>query len=76
MNLINVTYVCSVMYQDYTEWKNEEAEICVPNVHINRTDNLNLYTQAVTDVTQELCDLIFSSYREKLNMICQGGELI
>ncbi|KAM4531341.1 tripartite motif-containing protein 16-like protein isoform 2-T2 [Odontesthes bonariensis] len=62
--------------QDYTEWKKEEAEICVPNVYINRTDNLNSYTQAVTDVTQELCDLIFSSYREKLSMICQGNRSV
>lgn len=52
------------------------ADVCLPTVYINRMDHLTLYVQVVTDATQELCDLILSSYREKLNLIWKSGECI
>ncbi|XP_044187588.1 E3 ubiquitin-protein ligase TRIM16-like [Thunnus albacares] len=58
--------------QKYSEWKTGEAAVCLPSVYINPMDHLDSYVQVVTDATQELCDLILSCYREKLNMICKS----
>ncbi|XP_051243890.1 tripartite motif-containing protein 16-like isoform X1 [Dicentrarchus labrax] len=59
--------------QEYSEWKKGMADVCLPTVYINRMDHLTSYVQVVTDATQELCDLILSSYREKLNLIWKSG---
>lgn len=59
--------------QEYSEWTKREVHSCVPSVHINRMDHLTSYVQAVTDASQELCDLIFSTYKEKLSSICNSG---
>eukprot|EP00064_Thunnus_orientalis_P006299 superscaffoldBa00000651_g6315 len=60
--------------QKYSEWKTGEAAVCLPSVYINPMDHLDSYVQVVTDATQELCDLILSCYREKLNMICKSED--
>ncbi|XP_070779277.1 tripartite motif-containing protein 16-like [Enoplosus armatus] len=59
--------------QEYSEWKKGVADVCLPLAYINRMDHLNSYVQVVTDATQELCDLILSSYRDKLNLIWKSG---
>ncbi|XP_022066616.2 tripartite motif-containing protein 16-like [Acanthochromis polyacanthus] len=59
--------------QEYSEWTRREVNSCVPSVHINRMDHLTSYIQAVTDASQELCDLICSTYKEKLSSICNSG---
>ncbi|GAA6218240.1 tripartite motif-containing protein 16-like [Lates japonicus] len=59
--------------QEYSEWKKGVADVCLPSVYINRMDHLTSYVQVVTDATQELCDLILSSYKDKLSMFCKGG---
>ncbi|KAI3359772.1 hypothetical protein L3Q82_014150 [Scortum barcoo] len=55
--------------QEFPEWKKGAADVCLPAVYINHMDHLTSYVQVVTDATQELCDLILSTYREKLNMV-------
>ncbi|XP_059204342.1 tripartite motif-containing protein 16-like [Centropristis striata] len=55
--------------QEYSEWKKGVADVCLPCPHINRMEHLTSYVQVVTDATQELCDLILSSYKEKLKCI-------
>ncbi|XP_023265880.1 tripartite motif-containing protein 16-like isoform X2 [Seriola lalandi dorsalis] len=59
--------------QEYSDWKKGVADVRLPNVYVNRMDYLTSYVQVVTDATQELCDLILSSYRDKLSMFCKGG---
>ncbi|KAM7386956.1 hypothetical protein PAMA_009539 [Pampus argenteus] len=59
--------------QEYSEWRKGKADVCLPNVYINRMEHVTSYVQIVTDTTQELCDLILSRYREKLSMICRSG---
>lgn len=59
--------------QEYTEWKKGVADVCLPTAYMNRMDHLTSYVQVVTDATQELCDLIVCSYREKLNLIWKSG---
>ncbi|KAM4534607.1 tripartite motif-containing protein 16-like isoform 1-T1 [Fundulus diaphanus] len=60
--------------KDYTEWNKGLTDVCVPAVHISRLDHLQQCVQAVTDVTQELCDLILDSYSEKMRMICRCAD--
>ncbi|XP_010736894.3 tripartite motif-containing protein 16 [Larimichthys crocea] len=65
---------CDVDFlQEYSEWKKGVSDVCMPTAYINRMDHLTSYAQVVTDATKELCDLILSSYREKLNLICKSG---
>ncbi|XP_023120063.1 tripartite motif-containing protein 16-like [Amphiprion ocellaris] len=59
--------------QEYSEWTKREVNSCVPSVHINRIDHLTSYVHAVTDASQELRDLILSTYKEKLSSICNSG---
>lgn len=58
--------------QDYSEWKKGVTDVCLPSPYINRMDHLTSCVSVVTDATQELCDLILSSYREKMNLICKS----
>lgn len=60
--------------QEYSEWRKGVADVCLPAANINRMDHLTSYVQVVTDATQELCDLILSSYREKLNLIWKSSK--
>ncbi|XP_029294609.1 tripartite motif-containing protein 16-like [Cottoperca gobio] len=57
--------------QEYSEWKKGVASVSLPSPHINRMNHLTSYVQVVTGATQELCDLILSSYKEKLT--CKSG---
>lgn len=59
--------------QEYSAWKRGVADVSLPTVSINRMNHLTSYVQVLTDATQELSDLILSSYREKLNLIWKRG---
>lgn len=74
-NQIHVTFVFSVMLQNYSGWEIGAADVRTPAVHISRTDYLHSYGRAVADVTQELCDLVLHSYSEKMSMLCKSGKL-
>ncbi|KAF7668244.1 hypothetical protein LDENG_00024600 [Lucifuga dentata] len=58
--------------QEYSEWKKGVADVCLPTVYNIVMDHLMSYAHVVTNLTQELCELILSSYREKLSMICKN----
>ncbi|KAM3598826.1 uncharacterized protein V6R79_023108 [Siganus canaliculatus] len=60
--------------QEYSEWKKRVADVCLPTVNINRMDHLTSYVRVLTDATQELSDLILSSYREKMNLVWKSGD--
>lgn len=53
-----------------------EGEARLPSPYISRTDHLTSYVQVVTDSTQELCELILSSFKDTLKGICKSGECI
>lgn len=54
-------------FQECTEWKKGAADLSLPTVCINNMDHLASYVEVVKDATQELRDLILSSYREKMS---------
>ncbi|XP_035470572.2 tripartite motif-containing protein 16-like isoform X1 [Scophthalmus maximus] len=60
--------------KEYSEWKKGAADVRLPSVHINRLDHLTSYVQVLTDATQKLCDVILSSYRDKLGTFCKGSK--
>lgn len=64
------------LIQEYSEWKKGATDVGLPTAYINPMDHLTSYVQVVTDATQELCDLILSSYREKLNLVWKSGECL
>ncbi|CAB1451308.1 unnamed protein product [Pleuronectes platessa] len=59
--------------QEYSEWRKAASDVGLPSVPINRMDHLTSYVQALTGPTQELCDVILSSYRDQLSMFLKGG---
>ncbi|XP_061556458.1 tripartite motif-containing protein 16-like isoform X3 [Phycodurus eques] len=63
---------CDVAFlQEYSEWKEGVVDVCFPNVSVTRLDHVNAYVPVVASVTQHLCDLILTSYHEKLSAISQ-----
>lgn len=59
--------------QEYSEWKKGTADVCLPAAYINSMDHLTSYVQVVTDATQEMSDLIISSYKKKLKLVWENG---
>ncbi|XP_072299363.1 tripartite motif-containing protein 16-like isoform X2 [Eucyclogobius newberryi] len=59
--------------QKYSEWKEMSPDVSLPAVHINSTEHLSSYMQTVTDTTQQLCELLLSSYRESMDLVFQSG---
>lgn len=52
--------------QEFANLKKGIPEVILPVVCVNRMDHLTSYVQEVTDVTQELCGLIRSTYMKTL----------
>ncbi|XP_077413249.1 tripartite motif-containing protein 16-like isoform X1 [Vanacampus margaritifer] len=66
---------CDVSFlQEYSQWKEGAADVCLPNVSVTRVDHVYSYVQVVACVTQELCDLILASYHERLSAISPGSQ--
>lgn len=66
--------MCACVFQEYSEWKKGISDLSLPTVDINHMDHLTSYAQVVTDTTQELCELIVSSYKDKMNLTSKSGE--
>ncbi|XP_075999402.1 tripartite motif-containing protein 16-like [Genypterus blacodes] len=60
--------------QEYSEWKKGVSDVCPPTVCNILMDHLPSYGDVVTDVTQELSDLILLTYTDKLSLICKSGK--
>nr|XP_057905740.1 tripartite motif-containing protein 16-like isoform X2 [Doryrhamphus excisus] len=56
--------------QEYLKWK-EGVPDCLPKVSINNMEHIKSYVQVVASVTQELCDLLLTSYQDKLSINAQ-----
>uniref|UniRef100_A0A8C6TC48 B box-type domain-containing protein n=1 Tax=Neogobius melanostomus TaxID=47308 RepID=A0A8C6TC48_9GOBI len=59
--------------QKYSEWKKTSTDVSLPSVQINSMVHLSLYEQTVTDTTQQLCELLLSSYRENMDTVFKSG---
>lgn len=65
---------CLMCCQECTEWKKGAADVSLPTVCINNMDHLASYVEVVVDATQELRDLVLSSYREKTSLTRKHEE--
>lgn len=59
--------------QKYSEWKKTSTDLSLPSVHIKGMEHLSSYVQIVMDTTQELCGLVLSSYKEKMDIVFKSG---
>lgn len=59
--------------QKYAEWKKTSTDVSLPSVHINSMEHLSSFGQTVTDTTQQLCELLLSSYRENMDVVFKSG---
>ncbi|XP_073346072.1 tripartite motif-containing protein 16 [Pagrus major] len=61
--------------QEYSEWKKEATDISLPGVYIGLMDRLNSFSRVIVDSTQELCDMLVSSYIEKVKETCKNDKM-
>ncbi|XP_055008609.1 tripartite motif-containing protein 16-like isoform X2 [Boleophthalmus pectinirostris] len=59
--------------QKYSEWKKMSTDVSLPFVHNKNMEHLSSYVQTVTDTTQQLCDLLLSSYKESMDEVFKSG---
>lgn len=57
----------------YCEWKKTSTDVSLPSVHINSMEHLSSYAQTVTDTTQQLCELLLSSYKQNMDLVFKSG---
>uniref|UniRef100_A0A4W5JLI5 B30.2/SPRY domain-containing protein n=1 Tax=Hucho hucho TaxID=62062 RepID=A0A4W5JLI5_9TELE len=60
--------------QEYSEWKTGEVDVCLPGLYVGLTDRLASFSCLLTESTQELCDQLKATYRDKLKDICKTGD--
>ncbi|KAJ8377678.1 hypothetical protein AAFF_G00255230 [Aldrovandia affinis] len=61
--------------QEYSEWRKEAVDVSLPGVYIGLTDRLTCFSQVVSESTQELCDLLVTTYRDKLKQTSKKDKL-
>ena len=49
-------------------------DVCLPDVHVNLMDHLSSFSTVLTEVTQELCGQLLSTYTPRLQGVCKSGE--
>ncbi|KAJ8263783.1 hypothetical protein GJAV_G00141240 [Gymnothorax javanicus] len=61
--------------QEYSEWQREKPDVTLPGVYIGLMDRLPGFSQAVTDCTSELSELLLAAYRDKLRDSSKNEKL-
>ncbi|XP_055754777.1 tripartite motif-containing protein 16-like protein [Salvelinus fontinalis] len=61
--------------QEYSEWKTGAVDVCLPGLYVGLTDRLASFSCLLTESTQELCDQLKATYRDKLKDICRTEKL-
>ncbi|XP_062304973.1 tripartite motif-containing protein 16-like protein [Osmerus eperlanus] len=61
--------------QQYSEWKKGAVDVCLPEVHVSLMDHLSSFSTVVTEVTQELCGQLLSTYTLRLQGACKSEKL-
>ncbi|KAK7939784.1 hypothetical protein WMY93_003110 [Mugilogobius chulae] len=59
--------------QKYSEWKKMSTDVCLPSVRTSSMEHLSSYVQTVTDTTQQLCELLLSSYKKSMDVVFKSG---
>uniref|UniRef100_A0AAZ3Q9A3 Uncharacterized protein n=1 Tax=Oncorhynchus tshawytscha TaxID=74940 RepID=A0AAZ3Q9A3_ONCTS len=59
---------------EYSEWKTGAVDVCLPGLYVGLTDRLASFSCLLTESTQELCDQLKATYRDKLKDICRTGD--
>ncbi|GAA6091804.1 tripartite motif-containing protein 16-like protein [Tachysurus ichikawai] len=61
--------------QEYSEWKKDSVDVCLPGIYIGLIDRLTTFSHIVKESTQALCDLLLSTYHVQLNELCKSDTL-
>nr|XP_015817656.2 tripartite motif-containing protein 16 [Nothobranchius furzeri] len=61
--------------QEYANWKKDAADGSLPGIYIGLMDRLDSFSQVVIESTQELCDILMSSYIEKVKGTCKNDKM-
>uniref|UniRef100_A0A1A8N1F1 Tripartite motif-containing 16 n=2 Tax=Nothobranchius TaxID=28779 RepID=A0A1A8N1F1_9TELE len=60
--------------QEYANWKKDAADGSLPGIYIGLMDRLDSFSQVVIESTQELCEILLSSYIEKVKETCKNDK--
>uniref|UniRef100_A0A1A8C9B3 Tripartite motif-containing 16 n=1 Tax=Nothobranchius kadleci TaxID=1051664 RepID=A0A1A8C9B3_NOTKA len=61
--------------QEYANWKKDAADGSLPGIYIGLMDRLDSFSQVVIESTQELCEILMSSYIEKVKGTCKNDKM-
>lgn len=61
--------------QEYSEWKKEATDNSLPGVSIGLMDRLTSFSSVIVESTHELCDMLVSSYIEKVKETCKNDKM-
>ncbi|KAG7335107.1 hypothetical protein KOW79_001703 [Hemibagrus wyckioides] len=61
--------------QEYTEWKKDSVDVCLPGIYISLIDRLTTFSRIVKESTQSLCDLLLSTFHVQLKELCKSDTL-
>ncbi|KAI4900561.1 hypothetical protein NFI96_026743 [Prochilodus magdalenae] len=61
--------------QEYTDWRKGLVDVTLPGVYISLIDQLATFSNAVKETTQQLCELVLSTYNVQLKEFCKSEKL-
>lgn len=66
---------CSVLIsQEYAEWKKETSDNSPSGIYIGLEDRLDSFSHVIEESTKNLCDMLVSTYIQKVKEKCNNGE--
>lgn len=60
--------------QEYAEWKKEATDNSLSGIYVGLEDRLDSFSQVIQESTSNLCDMLVSTYIQKVKEKCNNGE--
>ncbi|KAM4715567.1 tripartite motif-containing protein 16 [Anableps anableps] len=61
--------------QEYAEWKKEATDNSLSGIYVGLEDRLDSFSQVIQDSTRNLCDMLVSTYIQKVKEKCNNNEI-
>lgn len=61
--------------QDYAEWKKEATDNSLSGIYVGLEDHLGSFSQVIQESTSKLCDMLVSTYIQKVKEKCSNDEI-
>ncbi|XP_014872195.1 tripartite motif-containing protein 16 [Poecilia latipinna] len=61
--------------QEYAEWKKEATDNSLSGIYVGLEDRLDSFSQVIQESTSNLCDMLVSTYVQKVKEKCNNDEI-